>query len=488
MNILGYLDRLDGKLDIAAQRYLDALTGLSGLAPSTITCNAWVGLAWTYAHLGDYPHALEYGAHALRLAREHELHTDRANALDAIAAVYTLSGDPGEGIPRFREAIRASRELHSPIGECQTLNNLAMALMMNGEREEALTCARESLRLARENHYRVAEPNIVDTMAQVLASLGNYSEARHLLELAEKEAAQIPLSTIQIYIWNNLGKIATLQGDLTQAEAYLRQALDLATTIGAQAEQAYCHRRLSEIYAQAQRWQEAYEHQGRFAVVNEIVTGQAATRSINALSVAHKLEAAEREADLIRRRAVDLQNEIEQHKRVQADLELQATLDPLTGLQNRRGFFAAAERLIARATEQRLPFTQMVLDLDHFKHVNDTHGHEIGDQVLLGIAVALRESVRTVDVLARIGGEEFVILLPDTGLEEGRCAAERIRKKVADALLPTSAGMLHMTVSIGVAGVGTEEISPEVLGYLLQRADAALYTAKRNGRNQVAAM
>ena len=152
--------------------------------------------------------------------------------------------------------------------------------------------------------------------------------------------------------------------------------------------------------------------------------------------------------------------------------------DPLTGLANRRHFRAVLEREIDRVTRSGEAALLLMLDIDHFKAVNDTHGHPAGDFVLRAIADLLQESVRGEDAVGRIGGEEFALLLPGVHQDEALRRAETIRAAIASS----DAGM---TVSIGVAGfVPDVQVEPDTL---LRRADAALYAAKRGGRNQVAA-
>ena len=166
-------------------------------------------------------------------------------------------------------------------------------------------------------------------------------------------------------------------------------------------------------------------------------------------------------------------------------LEKLALTDPLTGLANRRAFQEALEAEVARVGRHGRPASLLFLDLDHFKAVNDSHGHAVGDEVLAGFSRVLRRGCRKGDLAARFGGEEFSILLPTTGRFPASLVAERIRK--ATEALPL--GRMHpvqVTVSIGVAS--TEELpEPREAAELLRRADAALYRAKTEGRNRVVA-
>lgn len=160
-------------------------------------------------------------------------------------------------------------------------------------------------------------------------------------------------------------------------------------------------------------------------------------------------------------------------------LERQALSDALTGLPNRRAFEAEAARMVARAKRSGSAITVGVADIDHFKKINDQHGHATGDEVLCAMSAVIAQAGRATDFVARIGGEEFGLLFPDAMPETARAVAERMRRAVADFPVVTMQGQqLHVTISIGLApfeGTLTESLS---------KADSALYAAKNGGRNR----
>lgn len=157
--------------------------------------------------------------------------------------------------------------------------------------------------------------------------------------------------------------------------------------------------------------------------------------------------------------------------------------DALTNLLNRGGFLNLASRQLTRARQSGQPCCVLLMDLDHFKRVNDTHGHEAGDRLLYAFAEAVREQSRPTDLVARYGGEEFTALLPQAELATACAVAERIRQQLETAAVPVAGGSLSTTVSIGVAQLQGDETLPAAM----QRADAALYRAKHEGRNRVVA-
>jgi two-component system cell cycle response regulator len=164
----------------------------------------------------------------------------------------------------------------------------------------------------------------------------------------------------------------------------------------------------------------------------------------------------------------------------------QAITDALTGLHNRRYMETHLSRLAGEALHKGRSLSVLIADIDHFKGVNDTHGHDIGDIVLKEFATRLKRTVRGMDLACRLGGEEFVVIMPDTDLDQACQAAERIRSQIASETfdIGKSRPLLRVTASVGVAALERAEDSAETI---LKRADQALYTAKRNGRNRVVA-
>jgi len=182
--------------------------------------------------------------------------------------------------------------------------------------------------------------------------------------------------------------------------------------------------------------------------------------------------------------AVVVFTDITQIKAMQEELRHQAETDPLTGLANRRRFFTALLLAGERVARKGDRCAVLMLDLDHFKAVNDRYGHAVGDTVLRSFAEILRDSLRSSDLAGRVGGEEFAVLLPHTDLAGALLLAERIRHAVASYCRVPQHPELRMTVSIGASELLPEDPSPEVA---LARADAALYRAKQAGRNRVVA-
>jgi diguanylate cyclase (GGDEF)-like protein len=175
--------------------------------------------------------------------------------------------------------------------------------------------------------------------------------------------------------------------------------------------------------------------------------------------------------------------DITDRKRLEKDLHHLATTDGLTGALNRRHFVELGQRELAQAVRRFCPVTLLLLDVDHFKQINDRHGHRVGDEVLRQVVQAGRRSLRAEDAFGRVGGDEFAVLLPATASPQAVQIAERLRRTYEALAVPLpEGGTVRFTVSIGVAQWRPEQATIEDM---IHRADCALYEAKRGGRNCV---
>lgn len=170
-------------------------------------------------------------------------------------------------------------------------------------------------------------------------------------------------------------------------------------------------------------------------------------------------------------------------KMYEAELQRLARIDPLTSVSNRRSFYETAQSEIVRSRRLSNVFSVMMIDIDHFKKINDDYGHAAGDEVLKQMCNHFPHILREVDKPARMGGEEFAVLMPETSIDDARRVAERLRQKIHDTPIELDAHrQIHITISIGLTQWAADE---EGIGDALKRADTGLYRAKNNGRNQV---
>ncbi|MCO4320412.1 sensor domain-containing diguanylate cyclase [Aliidiomarina quisquiliarum] len=176
--------------------------------------------------------------------------------------------------------------------------------------------------------------------------------------------------------------------------------------------------------------------------------------------------------------------DVTQQKNIEEELRQLSFTDSLTRLANRRHFMLEAERLIIASRRHGRPFSMLMYDLDHFKRVNDTYGHEVGDQVLVKISELVQGRMRACDMVARIGGEEFVVLLPDTELNAAKRVAEELRKSIAALNFEANGETFKITVTFGVTRYNATDRAPDDI---LRRVDKLMYEGKQGGRNRVVA-
>lgn len=182
------------------------------------------------------------------------------------------------------------------------------------------------------------------------------------------------------------------------------------------------------------------------------------------------------------RRILELQHAL---LKTQEALQYEAAHDPLTGLWNRGAILDLLRRETQRHQRTGSALGVVMVDVDHFKNINDTHGHQVGDVVLREVAKRLTESVRTYDLVGRYGGEEFLVVIPSCDPSDLQVGAERLRRAIADRPIQTTAGLLTSTISVGVASAPLANEGTSELEALLKISDEALYRAKGRGRNCV---
>jgi diguanylate cyclase (GGDEF)-like protein len=178
----------------------------------------------------------------------------------------------------------------------------------------------------------------------------------------------------------------------------------------------------------------------------------------------------------------ELKSEIEQRRQLERELSLQANTDPLTGIHNRRYCFEEGEAMVVRAQRYQRALAVLIFDIDHFKRINDTYGHDAGDTVLKLVAVTVGAVLRKADLICRHGGEEFAILAPETDARGAGILAERVRAAVENLELVLQEKPEKTTISVGATVLGSDDSG---FADLVVRADAAMYDAKKRGRNTV---
>jgi diguanylate cyclase (GGDEF)-like protein len=341
----------------------------------------------------------------------------------------------------------------------------------------ALGYVAEALRLARDARHPFREAISLDNYGMLLALAGDLDAAARLIEDSRLIAVRAGYRTLESAALQHQARVRLMRGEHTEAIEGLLLALDRAHRAGEKPMAMEISRELSEAHERIGDFVAALAYYRDFHDLERELHNQVA--AARARMAAHHFE-----LDNVRLEAENARLEAELHRARSAELaadnllwQRQATEDALTGLPNRRSVDDRLPKLIAAGG----PVCVAVADVDLFKRVNDEHGHFIGDEVLRRIAVILLDGIGDTDLVARFGGEEFLIALHGSGIEDARMRCELLRARVSAYPWESVVAGLTVTISVGLAEVAGPASLPEAM----TRADQRLYEAKRAGRNRV---
>ena len=467
LRLAGNVEMRVGEFGAALTTLLAALSLHESLAPAAVDGLAdearwergelFSAIAAVYSNMDEFTRALHYYGVALdSFGDRFPASTARTLFRMGIAGDEMEDWDTAERY--YRQALAAYDALGDEAGRALGMKGLSLVLLNRGRTDEAEVLAERAL-------AALADP----------VHVGYYSDA-----------------------WWMLGDVRLRQGRPAEAlECYQRARGLFEQTRRPDAHWAHLHLRFSNVYEAMGRWEEALrEHQRHHALRERQLQEQAATR-LAAVRVQFDTERAMKDAEIHRLRTIELEREIAERReaeaalaRAQAELqarnaELQALAirDPLTGAFNRRYLDQRLDEAMPLAVRGIQPLSVMMCDLDDFKRVNDTFSHAVGDRVLQEVATLLRRHLRQSDVVARFGGEEFMVLFPATTLEQAAAAAHKVCAVVREHAWAALHPGLAVTLSAGVAEAAGHPTHEK----LLSQADARLYEAKRRGKDQVVA-
>ncbi len=363
-----------------------------------------------------------------------------------------------------------------------TTDNLSFVLHRMGRSAEGLALATEAHTIYLSIGWPQGIAEVANVIAQCHAALGAQGTALAWLAIAYRTAHALDLAAEMAIAKHERARIFLARGELERARRLAIHVVAIADRDGVRKLQYTAHELLSQIDEQRGDFRSALAHHRQFHAIKEQVFSEASDRRMKVLSVLHEVDAARSEAAQQRQRSVTLEREIAARERTMSELEIYATIDTLTGALNRRKFFTTAEQILQRAAIHGENVGVLLFDLDFFKHINDTHGHPVGDTVLRAVAAATRTVLRSEDIVGRYGGEEFIVALPQTTPHQALQIAERLRLNIAELTIALPPLTIGVTISIGLALTGPSADS--TLDALIARADRALYAAKQLGRNR----
>ncbi len=483
LNTLGIIYGQSGNLREALKTFLTTQKLCAELGDEAGEADALNNIGIIYIHFGDYASALEAQLESLRLVQDPARYTNAGR-------VYYELGRYGDALEHFLSALAGNPDEHT---RAVLLNQLARTHLVLGAHEQALEYAKESLEILENLGDRLEASYVLDDLGRIYLYVGNVDDASLCFHRSWATKKEVGDQKGEAETCIHLGHLYIRQGHIEGALDVLHEGLAKAQRAEAQAEVYKAHQALAEAHKLNRQFREACVHLEHYVNVKDAVYNQSSDLRLYGAKARFEVEQAVQEREIYRLKNVELANAIgrldalttsleranEEKSLLLEQLRAQANCDGLTGLYNRRYLDAQLGREFERGQRSRVPLNVAVFDIDDFKRVNDAFSHQVGDEVLKRVARLLEAGARKVDTVARYGGEELVIVFPETALQEAARVCEHIRKEVEAYPWEEVAPGLRVTISVGLSHGLSEGHE------LLHRADAKLYEAKRNGKNQV---
>ncbi len=477
---------------------------------------------------GDYYLALSQANEALAIYNDLKENARQARTLCNMGAAYLGLNEYGKSMDTLLKGLTIARNLLDPVPMGEILLNIGIAYLFAGDFQQALIEFKKSYQIFQGCDDIKMLTYTYCNLAAVYTLLGEDEIYAQYAERGFRYAEQIGSDYIKLDLLRQRGQHQLRQGNLKQAHQCFQDSLMLAQKHGYQADEVAAaiwiseldgylgntqqaierlleiqekarkyrfeegslriSRKLAEIYAQTGNYQQAYDNLKSFSEINHRLSKEKNELRFKTIETVYRTQAIQNEAKIIQSKNEQLEKEIAERKWVEEALRQSeekyrrlANLDALTSLNNRRFFYELAVNEIRRVRRYRHPMCILMVDIDHFKKVNDHMGHLAGDQVLQWVARKLEDLLREVDIIGRFGGEEFVILLPETDVEQAECVALRLCQQFAESTFEIRQEQVQVTISIGISTY----VPGASLDNLIDHADQALYAAKQAGRNRV---
>jgi len=416
-----------------------------------------------YWHIDDFATAMDYYLNALKLGHTKDHPDLEISLINGLGMVQYGLENYVESLGYFKACLEKAGK-DDTTGRADANNNIAYVLHMLGRDLEAVEYAEAALRLFTQIGSYVGKLHTYHSLGAIHFALRNYDQAMKYLQAGLDLSRQNTSQLLELTFISEISRIHQIEGNLDQAEEELLLALQSAEKINSLTNISLIHERLTGVYKERQDYKSALKHFEAFHAAFKKIFNDKSDKRVKNLEILHQVESARKQAELYR--------------------ELAGT-DSLTNLVNRRQFLEIAEVAVQRVKNAKGQLAILMLDIDHFKNVNDQYGHKAGDEVLSAVAASIKQSLRPRDVAGRYGGDEFIVLVNGASSDQCFMIAERIRREVAQQAFHFGQAVVRLTISLGLVWMNPERLSP--LDGLINCADQALYGAKRQGRNCVVA-
>lgn len=465
-----------GVFDKTLEKAFEALNILQE-KPSIWLARLYNLLANTYGALGERGHTLEMRFNYLEVAQSIDSDEEVGAAFHNLA-IYHANGQNFERSFDYFEKAKAFTEAGSK-NQAHLFLSLGNIYINNGRLAEGRKKINESLEISRKEGLKKTESGCLLILSRLVLQEKAFKEALSFasqsLEIS-KNANRNSLLSIKL-----IAEIYLAQNKLDEAQEFLLKIVDEPKYQKQKRDFIACHDLLHNVFVQKGEFEKAlYHHKEMYKLDKKLFNSQSQIKS-HALDIAYRINHIQRESEKLSEKNRELEHQYKELKALHVKVHELSVRDSLTGLYNRRYLFEHGDKLLQNNRPTRQPLSAAMLDIDHFKSINDTYGHKIGDDVLKELSVLLVDSMRGGDLVARYGGEEFAILMPGTKFSNAIIACERLRKNVENYDWSVIQPGLYITVSIGLSGDSTIDTCEE----LLSLADDQLYKSKNSGRNKV---
>jgi diguanylate cyclase (GGDEF)-like protein len=479
----------------ALDLYGRALEGFETVGDEIAVARALRAISFLQDVLGDFSHALEHQLRALEIDERNGITANRPVTLRTIGLVCSKTGDHAAGLEFYRQSLAACADQSDDLERGKTLNNIGINLKNLDRFDESLVALTEALQLFEALDVPLLQCATLNNLGLVHDKMGDAAAAERTLRDALARSESLAYAQGIAHAQMALGRLYAAQERSEEAQERLHAALRICERQSIKLTCFECHEALAALYERLGDSVRALHHFRRFHEIEREVHLESASNKLRAFAIQFQVATAKRDAELQRERQAVLTRanaeldalnisltEANLQKTMLLDqLERQTFEDALTGLANRRRLDQRLADEFALALRHGRPLAVAIADLDNFKMVNDRHSHAVGDAALRAVAKLLSSQVRHTDLVARFGGEEFVLVLVETDADAALRVCEKLRAAVErhawDAVHPG----LALTISIGVCADTT------LAGHerMLASADRNLYLAKAGGRNRV---
>jgi len=477
---------------------------------------------------GDFQLALSQSLEALSIYSDLKDSIHQTQAMCNLGAIYLSLNEYNKAMSTLLKALEIARHLEDAIPMGEILMTMGMVYLFSGDTSQAILEFKRSLQIFSTGNQSKLLAFVYCNLAAAYKSEGEFDIFKQYLERGEKIATQLGIDLLRIDILRQKGQFELQMGNLDLAHQYFQSSLDMAEQYGYQADEVAsslwlsdvfflwgkldeasalltaalvkskknrfnegslnAHYKLAQIYEKRTDYQQAFDHLKSYLELELKINAEKNEMKYKSLETIYRTQSLQTEARIIQNKNDQLEKEITERRWAEDALRQSeekyrrlANLDPLTGLNNRRYFYTLALNEFKRIKRYFHPFSIMMIDIDHFKKINDQFGHLAGDQILKMVARQLETFLREVDILGRFGGEEFVVLMPETTLEQSIAVANRMLRLFSDVRFEVCETIIQITVSIGIAPY----LEGVAIDRLVDHADQAMHAAKKGGRNRI---